>query len=425
MKLRMVGCHQRATDVDVRDKLSFSRAQVEQALSGWRAENPGTEAVLLSTCNRVELYAAVDGDSPLPRSEMLFHHLADFHDLPIDVVQSAMVSLADEQVVRHLFRVAASLDSMVVGEPQILAQVKQAYDRACQIGSTGPVTHEFFQSALRAARRVANETSLHRCRVSIPSIAVADFACSIFERFDDKRVLVIGAGEMAEETIRYLCDAGAAPPTVVNRNFVRAEELAEKWGGRSTNWTQLDQELSVADVAVSTTGSEEPIMKLERFRHLIAPARNQKPLFILDLATPRDFEPQIGRELATYLYSIDDLTVACDENRRRRRSALPLAEAIVEQETIRFLSDSRHRDRGPVISQLRNGFDETKRRELVRLFQKLPDLDDDAKEEIEQFADRVVGKILHPPLKSLRDESNRGSQTPLLDALKRLFQLGE
>ena len=194
---------------------------------------------------------------------------------------------------RHLFTVAASLDSMVVGESQILAQVKEAYEAAVAHDNAGPLLHAAFQAALRVARRVAAETAIHQRRVSIPSVAVADFAQQIFERFDNKQTLVIGGGEMAEETLRYLCDAGVRQITVVNRHFQRAEELARQWSGVARPWEELAQAVAAADVVVSTTGAGAPVVTLEAYRQIEA-ARARRPLFVLDLAVPRDFDPAVG-----------------------------------------------------------------------------------------------------------------------------------
>src|SRR5687767_10878897 len=228
MILRMVGCTHRATGVDLRQQLAFGSEQTSDALLRWQERFPSTELALLSTCNRVELYAARNGSDPAPESAELLDALLGYHGVPAQRIEGQAVELAQRDAVAHLFRVTASLDSMVVGEPQILSQVKQAYQRAADLGSAGPVMHELFQSAMRAARRVHNETALHKHRVSIPSVAIADFASRVFERFDDKRVLVIGAGEMAEETLRYLKDAGATQIHVINRSADRALDLSRE-----------------------------------------------------------------------------------------------------------------------------------------------------------------------------------------------------
>jgi glutamyl-tRNA reductase len=334
-----------------------------------------------------------------------------------------MMSLEGEQAVRHLFRVAASLDSMELGEAQILSQVKHAYETARQIGSTGPVTHGFFQAALRVARRVANETSLQRHRVSIPSVAIADFAARIFERFDDKQILVIGAGEMAQETLQYLRDAGARRVTVLNRDFERAKTLAAAWQGQPAAWHELVDQLVAADLVVSTTGADRHVVSHEDYCTQIARRRHQRPLFILDLAMPRDFDPAIRDELGVYLYGIDDLAEACDRNRGARAAALPLAERIIDAEARAFLADTRHRASGPVIARFRAELESTQKAELERLFDRLPNLDESSRSEIRRFAGRLINKMLHPPLESLRAESKNGSPHGLLEALQRLFQL--
>lgn len=421
--ISMVGCSHRRSSLAVRERLAFTREQTLDALAAWQATHPQTEAVLLSTCNRVELYAATDASHGALGPHALAKHLADFHNVPIEEIRGELVSLHDEDVVRHLFRVAASLDSMVVGESQILSQVKQAYEQAREIGSTGPVTHGFFQAALRVARRVASETALHQHRVSIPSVAIADFAARIFERFDDKQVLVIGAGDMAGETLQYLSDAGARQIIVLNRDFERARHLADAWHGAPVPWGDLLRRLVDADLVVSTTGADRPIVTLEEFQRHVAPRRHQRPLFILDLAVPRDFESSIREELGVYLFGIDDLSEACERNREARAAEFPAAEQIVDDETRTFIADVRHRATGPIIARFRQGLESVQAAELQRLFQRLPDLDPRAQQEIRQFADRLVGKMLHPPLESLRDESRHGSPHGLLEALQRLFQL--
>jgi glutamyl-tRNA reductase len=419
----MVGCNHRQSSLAVRERLAFSPAQTLDALAAWRVVHPENEAVLLSTCNRVELYAAADDPAAPIDGPLLVEHLANFHNVPVEEIRGELVTLDDEAVVRHLFRVAASLDSMVVGEAQILAQVKQAYELASQIGSTGPVMHGFFQAALRVARRVASETPLHRHRVSVPSVAIADFASRIFERFDDKRVLVIGAGDMAQETLQYLRDAGARHLTVLNRDFARAEALAAQWQGRPAPWNELAQQLVAADLVVSTTGADRPVVSLDDYREKVSPGRHQRPLFILDLAMPRDFDPAIRDELGVYLYGIDNLAEACERNREARAAALPFAERIIDSESRVFIADTRHRASGPVIARFRAELQSAQAAELERLYARLPELDERSRSEIRRFADRLVGKLLHPPLESLRDDSRNGSPHGLLEALQRLFQL--
>jgi glutamyl-tRNA reductase len=422
MKLQMVGCSHHNAPLAIRERLAFNTEQAAAALARWRAEFPQTEAVLLSTCNRVEVYTASESSKIGPTHHQVAGFLAECHGMDLAAVFDDLFEQSGEGMVRHLFTVAASLDSMVVGEPQILAQVKQAYQLAQQHHSAGPLTHEIFQGALRVAKRVAHETAINERRVSIPSVAVGDFARVIFERFDDKRVLVIGAGEMAEETLRYLHDAGARQITVINRSHERAVSLAKRCGGSAAAWDELDRLLVAADLVVSTTGAPQPIVTRERYRG-IEIGRFQRPIFILDLAVPRDFDPTISDFLGVYLYSVDDLAAACERNRQKRDRELPQALAIVDEETQRFMAELHHRATGPIIQRLRQGWQTLRNEELRRLFNKLPELDERSRAEIEQAFERYVNKLLHPPLESLRDESRHGAPYGLLEALKRLFHL--
>ncbi len=421
MLVQVVGCSHHGTSLAMRERLAFTPDKTREALDHWRRVFPGVEAVVLSTCNRVEIYAATERQSE-PTLDQIAGFLARFHRIePAEVIEH-LYQYSDQPAVQHLFAVASSLDSMVLGEPQILAQVKDAYQLAADQDATGPLLHAVFQAALHAARRVAGETAIHQRRVSVPSVAVADFARQVFERFDDKNTLVIGAGEMAEETLRYLRQEGARQITIVNRHSDKAEELARQCGGRAEPWAELPLGLADADLVISTTGAERPIVTDADFAAVEA-LRGERPLLILDLAVPRDFDPAVGERPNVYLYTIDDLQATCLRNRAERDRELPAAMRIVEQETNRFMAEMYHRAVGPVIERLLRGWQKPKEDELQRLLNRLPALDDLAREEIRRSFDRLVNKLLHPPLESLRDHSRDGVPRGLLDALKRLFQL--
>lgn len=421
MRLLIVGCSHQNTPIAARERLAFSPSQVGAALAEFGTRFPGVEAVLLSTCNRVELYAATPNDQ-LPEADALGGFLAGFHEVPQAEIASYLYVYEQADAVEHLFRVAAGLESMVLGEAQILAQVKAAYQLAVDGQRAGPIVHALFQAALKAARRVAGETALQQRRVSVPSVAVADFAQQIFEGFDDKNILVIGAGQTAEETLRYLQDQGAGSVTVINRHRERAEELARQFQGTTAAWEGLWDALVAADLVISTTGASQPVVTAADFAS-VKRRRQQRPLLVLDLAVPRDFDSSIGQNSGVYLYSIDDLQAVCQRNREARDRELPAATRILKQETERFLGDLHHRATGPLIRRLQQGWQVPKDEELRRLFNKLPQLDDRARDEIRNAFDRLLGKLLHPPLESLRDESRQGMSSTLLDALARLFQL--
>lgn len=422
MKLQVVGCSHHNASVEMRERLAFSPEQARDALSQLRQLYPETETVVLSTCNRVELYFAAESAERFPSHHDVVEFLASFHGIDPIIVFNELFERTGEDAIRHLFTVAGSLDSMVVGEAQILPQVKEAYERATADHATGPLTHAAFQAAIRVAKRIANETAINQKRVSVPSVAVGDFAKQTFERFDDKQVLLIGAGEMGEETLRYLIDEGAQHITIVNRSIERARELASRIAGNVAPWDDMKRLLVKADLVVTTTGATEPILTAQEFRE-IHHERAQHPIFILDLAIPRDFEPAIADFAGVYLYCVDDLKETCQSNQLAREREWPKAERIIESETAKFMAELHHRATGPTIRRLKEQADRVKGDELERLFKKLPELNDATRAEIEQTLNRVVNKLLHPPLESLRDEAHSGSPHGLVEALKRLFQL--
>jgi glutamyl-tRNA reductase len=420
MKLQLVGCSHHQASIAIRERLAFSPEQTARALDLWQERFPESEAVLLSTCNRTELYTA--SESGTPNHEEVGRFLASFHGIPAEDVLGNLFEQSDEGAVRHLFAVAASLDSMVVGEVQILAQIKRAYEIARDQHSAGPLTHDIFQAALRVAKRVASETTIHQRRVSVASVAVADFARQIFERFDDKRILVIGAGDTAEETLRYLVDEGARDITIINRDPVRSEGLAQIFDAAVRPWNTLLPAIAATDLIVSTTGATDPIVTLGQYRS-IEPQRHQRPLFILDLAVPRDFDPAIAESLGVYLYSLDDLQAVCEDNRRARMAEWPAAERIIDEEARRFMHELRHRASAPTIRRLREQYAALGEEELRRLFNKLPALDDDSRGEIAHAFRRYMNKFLHLPMESLREQSAHSAPHGLLEAIKQLFKL--
>ncbi len=255
MNIRVIGCSHHHSSVDIRAKLAMAPERIVEALRGIGNQFSDAEAVLLSTCNRMEFYLASDGSNRFPSREEMINVLAEFSELDSGTLAENLFCLNDEEAIHHLFMVAASLDSMVVGEAQILSQVKQAFQTAREQDATGPFTHHLFEKAYGVAKRVASETAINRKRVSIPSVAVADCAKQFFETFDDKNILVIGAGQMGEETLRYLQNEGARDVVVLNRHAHRATELADRVGGTAELWERLPECLERADLVVSTTGA--------------------------------------------------------------------------------------------------------------------------------------------------------------------------
>jgi glutamyl-tRNA reductase len=421
MNLQVIGCSHHRSSVEVREQLAFTEQQVKPFLDRYHQQFPDSEAVLLSTCNRTEFYSVAHKPGLIPSQHELIEFLATERGLAATEFDSDVFVLRDRQAVEHLFRVAASLDSMVIGEAQILAQVKLAYQLAIETNQSIPLTHRVFQSAIRVARRVSNETEIHNSRVSVPSIAIGVLAKQIFERLDNKKILIIGAGEMAEETLNYVVAEGGQAITITNRTLQKAQEIAAKYNGRVSPWSELQQELATADLIISATGATEPIVNLEMFNQ-VESVRNQKPVFILDLAIPRDFEKSIGDRLNIYLYTLDDLQQECERNRQSRQTHYPQALKIITHETELFFEDVQRRSSGATIAQLKQQADALKQIELTRLLNRLDGLPPKQQAEIEQAFNRLVNKILHPPLKSLQNEPSHESGG-LLEALKKLFQL--
>ena len=429
--LGVVFCSHRTADVSVREKLGFGTDALHRVYAALRDRFPGWELVVLSTCNRVEVYSAapprpdgaVAGAALAPRLPELAGFLSEFHAVPRDAFAGSLLERRGPEAVRHLFGVCAGVDSLVLGESQIVAQVKHAYEVARAAEACGPLTHALFQGAFRTAAKVKQQTRLSDGRTSIASVAVGEFGRNIFERFSDKTVLVVGGGEMAAETLRYLAEEGTGRLIVVNRSLDNAEALAAKHGGEVRPWDELDRWLGEADVIVSATGAAVPIVTRDRF----AAARKGKarrPVFVLDLGLPRDFEPEVSLvDANVFRYDIDDLEETCAANRKARRGEIEKARQIVDGEADAFVRGLVHRATGPVIRRLREECEDVKAAELARLFARRPGWSDEDRAAVQKSVDRVVNKLLHPPLEALRDEARRGEPGPLLASFRRLFGL--
>jgi len=423
--VQVVYCNHQTTDLSLRERLSFSIG--EQLTSAYRellSIFPSTECVFLSTCNRVELYTAQKTLDDPPTHQRLAQFLSDFHHVPLSEFSDGLLECTGSDAVRHLFQVASSIDSMVLGEPQIVNQVKEAYQLAQQNNACGPLTHAMFQGAINVSKRVRTETRLAERRVSIASVAVDEFGKSIFDRFDNKTVLIIGGGAMAEETLRHLQHAGVGQIMVTSRSPERVDKLVTAIPGAIVKlYQELDRSMAAADVIVSTTGADRPIVDFERFYN-VRRQTDRKPVIILDLGAPRDFEPAVVNvDDNVFLYDLDDLQATCEKNRKARSKEVEQALYIIDEETDRFMQDVYHRATGPTIVRLREQWHRISREEMDQLRGKLQHLEDNDFESVQRSIERIVNKLLHPPLEALRDESRKGTPHGLLDALKRLFLL--
>jgi glutamyl-tRNA reductase len=430
VNLLAIGCSYRNTPVEVRERLAFNGDRLEQALDSLTSQLD-CEAVILSTCNRVELYigqvsdkAASTANPITPEAASAF--FAAFHNLPLTEVQPHLYVHRQADAVHHLFRVAASLDSLIVGEGQIAGQVKQAYELAQEHASAGPLLHTLFRHARQVARRVRTETGIAQGHVSVSSVAV-DYVRQVFDHFDDKTILVIGAGKMGELTLRHLRELQPRRIVVTNRSPEKAVAVAHGCGGEALPWEQLDELLAVADIVLSTTGAPETIVTKKRYDKIRA--LRSGPVVILDIAVPRDFDPAIHDGDRTCLFNIDDLQRIRDATLRDRKKHVKPAETIVVHETKKFQSDWARRRHGAVIARLTQEF-EAKREEVVKeLFKRLNGrVTDKERKEIEGAFRLLQNRFLHGPISALAEDTHTdaapGGHT-LLDALRKLFRLQE
>lgn len=421
MILLVVGCDFRTAPIAIRERLAFDGPKLPAALNELSVRYD-CEAVILSTCNRVELYIARPDVSHGPDVELLTEFLSEFHGLGTETIRPRLFKYHAEEAVRHLFRVVASLESMIVGEAQIAGQAKRAYELAQQHGAVGPLLNALFQQARQVARRVRTETDIAKGHVSVSSAAV-EYVRQVFSHFDDKTILVIGAGKMGELTLRHLRDLKPKRILVSNRSPEKAEAVARGCGGNPIPWDRLDDALARADIILSTTGAPEPIVSLDRWRKVLA-QRTANRLVILDIAVPRDFDPAIHDGDLTCLFNIDDLKRIRERTLQDRLKHVAPAESIVEQEQRRFLKNWARRRHGPIIARLTQDF-EAKRLTIVRqLMDRLNGkLSEDDRAYVEGAFRLLQNQFLHGPISALTEEAHAGGSPTLLEALRKLFRL--
>lgn len=428
MRTLVIGCNHRSAPVELRERIAFDAAQIDRALQQLSLRFPCCEAVLISTCNRMELYLArpVHGQ---PRLEQAIEFIADFHDVPVDQIAASFYHHEDIEAVRHLFRMVSSLDSMVLGESQILSQAKEAFERARAAGTTGKRLEALFQRALSVAKQTRTKTAIATGRLSVASTAV-DLARQIFSRFDDKTVLMVGAGEMGELTLTHLIETRPRAILVTNRTDARATEIAARLAERHgiptapVPYAQWIDRLVDVDIVITSTGSREPILTADRFRP-VYDRRRFRPLLLIDIAVPRDIEAALERYDGLYLYNIDHLQSVVELNLAQRREAIGRCHAIIEDNVIEFIESQSRGDIGPVVTALQSRFQQIGRQELERILPKLGSLSEHDHALIEEMLHRITQKLLHGPLSLLNDKSLNGAAQVYADTLRAMFQLPE
>ncbi len=421
MNLLLVGGSYKTMPIELREKLAFDGLKLPAALNEL-SRRFGCEAAIVSTCNRVEVYVARTGASVAPDAELIAEFIAQAHNVACEKIRSSLYARPNEDAVGHLFRVAASLDSLIIGEGQIAGQVKKAYEAAQAVGTVGMVLHSLFQQALAVAKRVRTQTGISRGHVSVSSVAV-DYVRQVHDHFDDKTILVIGAGKMGALTLTHLRDLKPQRILVTNRSPEKAQAVAQECGGSAVAWEQLDDALVDADIVLSTTGAPEPIVTRRRFDGILA-RRNRGTMVILDIAVPRDFEPSIHDGDQACLFNVDDLKRIQEQTLQERQQHIKPAEAIVAQEVKRFLSDWRRRKHGPIIAQLTQEFEAQRKAILAELMVKLNGkLSKEDRDFIEGAFKLLQNRFLHGPISALADELPEPGKHTLLEAMMKMFRL--
>jgi glutamyl-tRNA reductase len=416
----LVGLSHHTAPVEVRERVAFANGRLEPALRRLVALDGVSEGAILSTCNRVEVIAS--GPVPDAMAAAIPGFLAREHGLAEATLAGHLYTLAGREAVRHLFRVAASLDSMVVGEPQILGQLKEQYAAAAAAGVSGQVLHRCFHKSFSVAKRVRSETGIAEKAVSIASAAV-ELARSIFDPLAEKTALLLGAGVMGELTARQLLGQGVGSVMVTNRTFERAIEVARSLGGIPVPWERLGRTLPLTDLVIGAASGDDFLLRPPQLEHAMH-ERRRRPMFLIDLAVPRAFDPALNAIDGVYLYDIDDLEGVIADNRGTRAREAAKAETIVEAEVDAYWRWFTSLDVVPTIVALRDKLEAIRQRELARSLTALGDVDPRQREVVERLTTTLVNKILHGPVTALRRHRADAAEAFYVEAARRLFRLG-
>jgi glutamyl-tRNA reductase len=418
MRLFCVGLSHHSAPIELRERLDFGRSGLDMALPALAGCNIAREFVILSTCNRSELYAVANHDST---AESLGRFLSDYHGVSHLDVAAHLYAHEGAAAARHLFRVASGLDSLVVGEPQISGQVKAAYAAAADRGYTGALINRLFHCAFSAGKRVRTETGLAEGAVSVSYAAIA-LARKILGDLEALHVLILGAGEMAALTAVHLQARQVRQITVVSRTHASAASLAHTLGGRARPWEDLADALTTADIVVTATGAAEPVLTRAQLKEAMRPRRG-RPLFIMDIAVPRDVDPAAANIDQLFLYNIDDLQTIVRENLARRGDQVASGERIVDEEVASFVAWAQSREVVPTVVALRQRFESIRQAELTRLEPRLSGLPPEARTRLEEVTRLIVEKLLLTPTEQLKSVNDEALLAAYADALNTLFRL--
>lgn len=415
----IIGLNHKTAPVEIRERLAFPSEDTAKVLEAMRQETYVDEIILFSTCNRVEfLFTTQD----MPKAvEAVKDFVAKFKKTPRDVFEQALYVYNGEEAVQHIFRVASSLDSMVVGEPQILGQIKEAYQEASNHRTCGVILNRLMHRSFSVAKRVRTETGIGGHAVSI-SYAAVELGRKIFDVLEGKAVLLIGAGEMAELAVEHLVTNRASPIFVANRTFERGLEIAERFKGTAIRFEEICDYLKQVDIVISSTGAPHYILVRDDFKGVMR-ARKNRPLFFIDIAVPRDIDPEINHIDNVYVYDIDDLKSAIQENIDERQREALRAERIVDEAVVMFLRWVQSLDVVPTIVALRDKIEEIRQAELKKTFASMASVSEESRAAIDRLTAALVKKILHDPTVFLKQSGHKDKKSLYIDITRKLFNL--
>jgi glutamyl-tRNA reductase len=419
--LVLVGLNHRTAELDFRQLASFNATELPEALKRLSARAGILESMIISTCNRVEILANVDEHAAGIKS--LEEFLSDFRRVSLPILQQKLYRYTDNQTIRHVFRVASSLDSMIIGEPQILGQLKACYSAAIDASTVGTYLNSLLQAAFRTAKRVRTETSIGEYSVSASSAAV-ELARKIFDDLHKKSILIVGAGKMGEVAVRHLVSAGVKAIYVTNRSADAARELADSFHGNAVPFAELTDWIARVDIVITSTGASETLINrpmVQRIMH----GRKNAPIVFIDISVPRNVDPEVGSIDDVFCYDIDDLGTVVDANLHERIRAADAAEKIVEQEVQGYCSKLASIKVAPVVMRVQGRIEEICQMELQRYLKKLAPQEARQVQELELMISRIAAKIAHPLVMQLRDGENPVNQSAYVDLIKRIFKMSD
>lgn len=418
MEIVLVGLNHRTAPVEVRERVSFNAEQAQRAAEELRARGILEETLVLSTCNRSEVYG-VPPESSHECAPGLSSFLSEFHSVRPDVLSVSLYHHYDREAVRHIFQVAAGLDSMLLGEAEILGQVREAYRLAHEHGATGPVLNRLFQGALEVGKRVRTETELGTRPMSAAAAGVK-LAERIFGKLSGRKALVLGAGEMGEQVLSHLRDRGIAQLHVMNRSREKAEELAKEFSGKVVGWGEWDSALQTPDVVVASVSAEEPVLRRDIVERAMA-ARGNRALFLMDLGVPRNIDAKVAELYNVYVYNTDDLTEIVQQNRNARESEIPHAQGIVEEHVSKFLSWQASVELVGLVDALRTKLREERATFIRSRMEPMKHLSETDRAQVEKLMDEMLEKVLLEPAQRLRGEKELRRKIQNVEALRDLF----